>query len=262
MQPRRGHAGRGGRRRRRIVAPRRSRRRRPRRRSAGPVAGHRVRGAPNRRVPPDELLDVLRYHLVAERHQVGDGPDLLVGRNAERGRGIGEEHVEIDQDASSITLGERGRKVRRDERPAGPASRRVDRQRLRPFAARLVRGRRVPRRARLLALGRPEVEAGRAPRMARRSAPPIGSYRRRAARCRSASRAGERARGGDRRRARAGERPPQLRASTAVPTTRARPVRSRKCMTSSATSGVSSASTIRATSSILAPRPGEAPTNE
>ena len=45
-------------------------------------------------------------------------------------------------------------------------------------------------------------------------------------------------------------------ASTAVPTTRARPVRSRKCMTSSATSGVSSASTIRATSSMFAPRPG------
>ena len=82
------------------------------------MRGREERGEPGR-MPPGELVDVLGRHLVAQRDQVGDRPRLLVGGNADRGRGIREDHVEIDQEAAPIALGERGREVRGHERRAG-----------------------------------------------------------------------------------------------------------------------------------------------
>ena len=113
---------------------------------------------------PQHVLDVPRRDLVPEREQVADRPQRLVRRRADGGGRVGEDDVEVDEDAALPPPGERGREVRGDERRAGASARPGDREHRRRAADRELL-RRPDLRGGLgerIAFGRPQEEPGRA----------------------------------------------------------------------------------------------------
>ena len=202
------------------------------------------------RMPPQRSFELLWTEILTERRGVGervDGFGVVARRRAQRLRDVAEHRIGVDQDRRAAACERRG-EMRRDERDPDAAAAAVHRHHRSPprrLAGPPNGGRGSPQQ--ILAFLRPQEVAGRAGRIAVRSDITDSRVSRASTtpaplRPPSIVGAATTASGSSWRIASA-----SCRSSPAVATTRARPLRSRKCMTSSATSGVSSARTTLAT---------------
>ena len=114
-------------------------------------------------------VDVTSRDLIPQRQQVGDRPNRLVDRYADRRRRVGEHDVEVDEHAAPTSARERSRQMGRDERRPSASSRAVDGDDRCALVRLLLDRWSDPRRrdGELLAFGRPEVEARSAAASAR-----------------------------------------------------------------------------------------------
>ena len=203
---------------------------------------------------PERLVQMGGGQLRTQRHQVGERVHVLV-RRADGRAHLAVDRVAVDQHGTPPSTRERPREMRRDERRACSPARRVHRDHAR---APIQRGGTDPGRGRRgrerLTIGGPHEEAvgAGADRRTQRADGFTGVDGEERPRARTAPLTSDdwptTTSGSSWRTA-----SDSCRSSAAVATTRAWPLRSRKCMTSSATSCCSIASTILATSSTSPP---------